>query len=257
MAKKKTKKKTKTSKKVAAKKPQARGLNPPKEGARPRGQAGAPTASQQSEYKKLIDKMREKDGSGAKFFLQLRYATGGHAEKLLQEKKTFGTRTLDEIAKDVGCKRLTLQQSINFFARVSKGTLAQLCELNPPPSWRMMGKWACIKDEDKWRKVLKRILSGELGPDGFEEQLRKMLDRGPSKPRRPKGASGMFQKINAEAVQMIQHLDWVDEAAKEVGAMEDVAAQRAAKTVVRDSVKELKSLQARLAKVLKACESLV
>lgn len=233
-----------------------RGLHPPQPGADVRGQSQRNTI-QEREYRKVIDKMLEKESSGKKFQLQLCHIRGGHAQKLLKNRTTFGVNSLDDVAVDLGIKRLSLQQCIKFYKRVSKPTLAELCALKRPPSWRMMAKWVGIKEEAKRAKILKDILSGNIGPDGFEEHLRRLLGRGPKKPRRPVSVSAAFRKIGAEAFTMVQHLDWVPGAAKDLGKIEDAVRRRETKTIVRDSLKQMKAAFDKLKYAIADCEKLV
>jgi hypothetical protein len=241
-----------------AKKARASGMNPPAAGASPRGKLER-TSAQQREYRKLIGKMGEMESAGRAYWLRHSYHRGGHARKLLSKKnkETYGEVSVDCIAADLGIGRLSLQQCIKFHNHISTATLEELRALPQPPSWRMMGKWTGFSDSDRVI-VLKEILAGNLGPAGFDDAVRKLLKRGPKKPRiAVKNAPQAFKRIGAEAATMVAHLERVPEAAKNLQAIEDTVQRREARTAVRDAVKQMKAALAKLKSTIAECEKLV
>lgn len=236
-----------------------RGMNPPAEGAAPRGKESR-SKKQDEEYHKIIDKMLEKESSGAKFNLKLSYLRGQHAAELLKDDETYGKNSIDNIASDLGVKRLTIQQCVKFANPdiITKEQVDELCELNPPPPWRMMGKWTLISDSDARSKILGDILSGKVKSTGFEAYLASTLNSGPAVSRRPKDPGAAFRTIEAKSVVLIDYLtSWVPGAVKGVIDTEDTIKRREQKALVRSTVKRLKSMQAAIEDALEKCETVV
>lgn len=232
------------------------GLNPPKEGAKPRGEVHRST-DQDQQYRQVITTLKEKENSGKKYQLQLCHVRGKCARKLLKEVQTFGNNTIDAIAADLGIKRLSLQQCMRFSKRISPEQLNELSSMSTPPSWRMMAKWVGIKDSEKRENVLKDILAGKLGSDGFEEQIRSILGSGPKKPRRPASLPATFKRIAAEATTMVQHLDWVGPASEGLQKIDDPIARREIRVIVQDSLEKMRVAVARLNAAITECEQLI
>lgn len=240
--------------------------SPPKAESKVRGKASKKiTETQEKQYQDYVAKIKEKIDTEGPYILRLRHATGKHAANLLGDPKTYGPRKIDALARDFDCKRLTLTQSIKFSKCISKEMLEELCLLKPAPTWRMMARWAGIPDDvdtpgksNKRDDVLKDILAGNIKSSGFDDHLRKVLDRGPKKPRRPQSAVGTFRKIEAEAATMSQHLDlaWFEKASKELESMEDTTERRTTITTIKDSAKQLKTLRAQIDKALQFCDKL-
>ncbi len=243
---------------MAKKKKPIRGSNPPKKGAKARGDTDG-TNAQEKAYKQVLAPQIQQERSGRVHQLKVAYQRGRLALKIKSRngQGRFGPKNDDRISQDLDVKRLTLQQSIKFSERITTPVLKELCAMETPPSWRMMAQWVRIKDESKRDGVLKSIIKGDLGPAGFEDKLRVMLGLGPKRPKRTTKGPATFEKIRSEAIVMVDHLGWISQAGKEISGLEGVAAKREAKGKIREAAKALKDMQKRLSAAIKECEQLV
>ena len=225
----------------------------PKSDAYIRGKTMGSTA-QEANYKKVVDKWRPHENKGRGASIKTAWNRGKVIRQIEGDKDNFGPKTTERIALDFGVKTLTAKQSVRFFEYVDEAGLEELLNLEEVPSWRMLGKWVTISNEDDRQKVLKAILSGELTNNKFNENLNALLGRGPRKPRRVRSGTATFEKVGTTAVSFAEQLTWLDDAFKAIDKLEDDAAKKSAKKTGKESLKQLKLIADRLAKSIEQME---
>lgn len=228
----------------------------PSENSQPRGSVRY-TQSQDAAYNTELEEMNKQESAVKKGSLQLAYYRGYRAHNIMANPEKYGRRTKEQIAADLGVKVLTLKRSMQFNERITTAELKELCDMKRPPAWRIMTRWVNIEDADKRAEMLKDILSGNVTSANFDGNYRKILEKGPSKPKCPADPTAMFRKIEAEAQTMTQQLGWIDDADKKLSSITDAVKRRKAREVFKVTLDRLKEVRGQLDNAISRGESLV
>lgn len=165
----------------------------------------------------------------------------------------FGPLTLDYLASRLAVKDSAIKQAHAFFLRVSKQQLDEILKAKNTPPWRRIAQALSIKDDNVFWKFITDMLSESLDTSAFDEKLRKLLEKGPAAPRKPKQFGEMLSNIRAEIVTFGQRVDWVPKMYPALQAMK--AEERAAmKDELADTAEKLQALVRRIQSVLDDCK---